>query len=55
MRDRRTAYWYLTVFDPGAAEMSPGTLLFARGAELALEGGLAVGSPVGSPGELDVS
>lgn len=40
MRDRRTAYWYLTRFDTGAAEMSPGTLLIARAAELALEGGL---------------
>jgi CelD/BcsL family acetyltransferase involved in cellulose biosynthesis len=41
MRDHRTAYWYLAGFDPEAAEMSPGTLLMARGAELALEGGLA--------------
>jgi CelD/BcsL family acetyltransferase involved in cellulose biosynthesis len=41
MRDRRAAYWYLTGFDPGMADMSPGTLLIARGAELALEGGLA--------------
>lgn len=35
MRDGRTAYWYLTGFDTGAAEMSPGTLLMARAAELA--------------------
>jgi CelD/BcsL family acetyltransferase involved in cellulose biosynthesis len=41
MRDHRAAYWYLTGFDPEMSEMSPGTLLLARAAELALEGGLA--------------